>query len=63
MLSDGLTWLAAIAFALSVGVWINWYARRVSDEDERPMPLARPVVTTSVFVLLLAGALLTYGRP
>ena len=63
MLSDGLTWLAAIAFAMSVGVWINWYARRVSEEDEPPMPLARPVVTTTVFVLLLGGALVTYGRP
>ncbi len=63
MLSDGLTWLAAIAFALSIGVWINWYARRVSEDDERPMPLARPVLTTAVFVLLLAGALVTYGRP
>ena len=59
MLSDSLTWLAAIAFALSIGVWINWYARRVSDEDERPMPLARPVVTTGVFVALLVGAVLT----
>ena len=59
MLSDSLTWLAAIAFALSVGVWINWYARRVSDEDERPMPLARPVVTTVVFLALLAGAVVT----
>jgi uncharacterized membrane protein SpoIIM required for sporulation len=63
VLSDGLTWLAAIAFALSIGVWINWYARRVSEDDERPMPLARPVLTTAVFVLLLAGALVTYGRP
>lgn len=63
MLSDGLTWLAAIAFALTVGVWINWYARRVSDEDERPMPLARPVVTTAVFLALLAGALLTASLP
>ena len=59
MLSDSLTWLAAIAFALTIGVWINWYARRVSDEEERPMPLARPVVTTGVFVALLAGAVLT----
>ena len=59
MLSDGLTWLAAIVFAMTVGVWINWYARRVSEEDERPMPLARPVVTTAVFLLLLVGALVT----
>lgn len=58
MLSDGLTWLAAIAFALTVGVWIQWYARRV-DEDDRPMPLARPVVTTGVFVGLLVAALVT----
>lgn len=58
MLSDALTWLAAIAFALTVGVWINWYARRVGEDDD-PMPLARPVVTTAVFVALLAGALVT----
>ncbi len=58
MLSDGLTWLAAIAFALTLGVWIQWYARKV-DEDDRPMPLARPLITTGVFVGLLAAALVT----
>ncbi len=58
MLSDGLTWLSAIAFAMTVGVWIHWYARRVGEDDD-PMPLARPVVTTAVFVGLLAGALAT----
>lgn len=62
MLSDSLTWLAAIAFALTVGVWINWYARRVGEDDD-PMPRARPVVTTAVFVALLAGALLTAALP
>ena len=58
MLSDGLTWLSAIAFALSVGVWIQWWARRV-DEDDRPMPIARPVITTAVFLGLLVAALVT----
>ena len=60
MLSDSLTWLAVLAFALTFGVWFKWWARRVSEEDEPPLALAWPLGITGVFVLLLAGAVLTY---
>lgn len=50
MLSDSLTWLGVLAFALSIGVWFRWWARRVSDEDEPPMRLMWPLVITGAFV-------------
>jgi hypothetical protein len=61
VLSDSLTWLAAIAFPLSIGVWFKWVARRVAEEDEPPMRLAWPLVITGAFVSLLFGAILTSG--
>ena len=61
MLSDSLTWLAALAFAMSIGVWFKWVARRVSDEDEPPMRLVWPLLVTGAFVSLLFGAILTYS--
>ena len=59
MLSDSLTWLAALAFALSFGVWFKWWERRVSEEDEPPLALTWPLGITGAFVLLLMGAALT----